>query len=582
MANNVYVGQRYVPIFANPVEWSSAQAYEPLTIVTYQGASYTSKCYVPSGVSLTNTDYWIVTGNYNAQVDAYREETQSLGVAVGDLQTRISSTENGIASVNTQLGNLNLKGKVAHFFGDSLTYGLLYASNSKSAYNYPSTFGKITGATVYNHAISGTTACEIDNTKPFLSAQLQSTSLADADYVFIQIGANDFGTGSPIGKITDDKKHFKGALYQCYNYIVANAKFGCKVIALSMFPQPLYFTNGSNFMKNTIIDYNNAIIDVANECNIGVINVLDTVGVNIFNYNNNSLLDTSGHFTDKGYEMIGRSIAQVMSNGYSMKPVYNAENILKSDDFSNEYGGVTYFPNGNSDIMLLLKSAKYSLVTYNLRKGYHTFSCDIYNGNDVATTTGSNNYYISVRLIKNLGLSNQEIVEVTRLSAPSKGATHYCSTFYVDTKYPYTFYLIPVNDNGLVSDVYCTNLCLCEGKYEGKPKTVKNRVVTQSAFGSNVVQVGNQPVRASISDGILRIGGQIGITGAKNMGDLLVTLNSFGAPFGDNNTAQWYVGVDTVGFKPVLLYLSGNEIHAGQNIASGVNVVVSGCVPIKL
>ena len=66
--NNVYIGNRYVPVFANPVEWDSLRTYEALTIVTYLGTSYTSKKTVPAGVQLSNTEYWVVTGNYNAQV----------------------------------------------------------------------------------------------------------------------------------------------------------------------------------------------------------------------------------------------------------------------------------------------------------------------------------------------------------------------------------------------------------------------------------------------------------------------------------------------------------------------------------
>lgn len=75
---NVYVGARYVPKFADPAEHDSTKAYEPLIIVTSQGASYTSKTYVPAGVALTDTDYWVVTGNYNAQVEAYRQEVVTL------------------------------------------------------------------------------------------------------------------------------------------------------------------------------------------------------------------------------------------------------------------------------------------------------------------------------------------------------------------------------------------------------------------------------------------------------------------------------------------------------------------------
>lgn len=74
MANNIYIGNRYVPVFATPVEWNNLRVYEPLTIVTYQGTAYTSKKTVPVGTDLSNTEYWVVTGNYNAQVEQYRRD----------------------------------------------------------------------------------------------------------------------------------------------------------------------------------------------------------------------------------------------------------------------------------------------------------------------------------------------------------------------------------------------------------------------------------------------------------------------------------------------------------------------------
>ena len=69
---NIYVGHRYVPkIFG---EWSKDYIYEGLSIVTYKGESYTSKKHVPKGVDILNEEYWILTGNYNAQVTHYRDE----------------------------------------------------------------------------------------------------------------------------------------------------------------------------------------------------------------------------------------------------------------------------------------------------------------------------------------------------------------------------------------------------------------------------------------------------------------------------------------------------------------------------
>lgn len=71
-ANNVYIGARYVPKIVG--EWDSTKetAYEPLIIVTYQGNSYTSRQYVPAGIDINNTEYWVLTGNFNGQIESFR------------------------------------------------------------------------------------------------------------------------------------------------------------------------------------------------------------------------------------------------------------------------------------------------------------------------------------------------------------------------------------------------------------------------------------------------------------------------------------------------------------------------------
>lgn len=70
MAVRQYIGARYVPLIDG--NWNSEKVYDPLTIVTYNGSSYTSKKPVPVGIAPTNTEYWVNTGNYNAQVELYR------------------------------------------------------------------------------------------------------------------------------------------------------------------------------------------------------------------------------------------------------------------------------------------------------------------------------------------------------------------------------------------------------------------------------------------------------------------------------------------------------------------------------
>lgn len=67
-----YIGARYVPILGG--DWDNTNEYEPLTIVQYQGDSYTSKMYVPTGVAITNTQYWIKTANFNQQLAHMEDE----------------------------------------------------------------------------------------------------------------------------------------------------------------------------------------------------------------------------------------------------------------------------------------------------------------------------------------------------------------------------------------------------------------------------------------------------------------------------------------------------------------------------
>lgn len=77
-----YVGARYVPKFAEPIDWDTERGYESLTIVTYKGESYTSKCPVPPGIDIKNERYWALTGAYNAQVEEYKNQVKDLSEQV--------------------------------------------------------------------------------------------------------------------------------------------------------------------------------------------------------------------------------------------------------------------------------------------------------------------------------------------------------------------------------------------------------------------------------------------------------------------------------------------------------------------
>lgn len=88
MAVTQYIGARYVPLFAEPIEWSDQKEYEPLTIVLDKGNSYTSRQFVPKGIDISNTEFWANTGNYNAQIEQYRKEVGQVKVTVQELTNK--------------------------------------------------------------------------------------------------------------------------------------------------------------------------------------------------------------------------------------------------------------------------------------------------------------------------------------------------------------------------------------------------------------------------------------------------------------------------------------------------------------
>jgi chromosome segregation ATPase len=69
-------------MFADPVNWDNERAYEPLTIVVYNGDCYTSKCFVPVGADITNGLYWVKSQDYNYQFDQLKQVVADLSKQV--------------------------------------------------------------------------------------------------------------------------------------------------------------------------------------------------------------------------------------------------------------------------------------------------------------------------------------------------------------------------------------------------------------------------------------------------------------------------------------------------------------------
>lgn len=172
LINRQYVGARYVPKIMG--EWNKALQYEALSVVTYLGNSFTSKVPVPANIDIHNETYWVNTGNYNAQVEAYRQKVAQLE---NDLNNEIINRKN-----DTKDNILWIGDSYSVNYNHKLPNGVRDMLNAKNWYEYSKGgagfAGKWAGAS-FNDLI--------EQAKNEMSASQKEM----IKYVYIVGGAND-------------------------------------------------------------------------------------------------------------------------------------------------------------------------------------------------------------------------------------------------------------------------------------------------------------------------------------------------------------------------------------------------------
>ena len=96
--------------FAIPVEWSNARTYEINNIVFIGKKAYTAIQDVPTGIEITNTEYWSETGVPYVDIDSIRTKLNELESEVDDntaditqAQADIITNANSITQLSTRL-----------------------------------------------------------------------------------------------------------------------------------------------------------------------------------------------------------------------------------------------------------------------------------------------------------------------------------------------------------------------------------------------------------------------------------------------------------------------------------------------
>lgn len=182
-----YVGARYVPLFADPLQWSNANTYEPLTIVVNEGNSYTSKTFVPAGIDISNTDYWALTGNYNAQIEQYRQEVQAFDGRITDVESAVSKLNNEVQPNMVVIGDSF--SDPSYLIGSSVWPLQLARMLNLNCYNYAKAGAGFTiGADVEPHSTFSDMLDIAANDSAFDNSSVQ--------YVFLLGGTNDLRKAS--------------------------------------------------------------------------------------------------------------------------------------------------------------------------------------------------------------------------------------------------------------------------------------------------------------------------------------------------------------------------------------------------
>lgn len=74
MAIKKYIGARYAPKFMGA--WDKASEYAALSVVYTNEQSYVSRKTVPANTEITNTEFWIKSADWNAQVTQYNQNVE--------------------------------------------------------------------------------------------------------------------------------------------------------------------------------------------------------------------------------------------------------------------------------------------------------------------------------------------------------------------------------------------------------------------------------------------------------------------------------------------------------------------------
>lgn len=333
---NTYIGARYVPIFGG--DWDNTKTYEPLVIVTNQGNSYTSVTFVPIGIDINNTTYWALTGNYNAQVEQYRQEVAQVSERQDTTEAEVNQIQESIAELDDVY--TRLKGKTIVVVGDSLTIG----SGEALGHTWVEQIAERYNCTTYNYGVSGSKICsggsgslatDMINRVPAILNERPT-----CDYFILSGGTNDKNQNAPLGSTNSDANNqVIGATKNIIKMVRSKYGASCKILTITT----CHRYDDTNDLGLTEYAYVDAVIRASNSLGVPSFNAYNDSGISLalasYNPDYNKWADVgftgggntrSYHYSLAAYNYLTPIYAAFIANSYagnsSIMPIYETIN----------------------------------------------------------------------------------------------------------------------------------------------------------------------------------------------------------------------------------------------------------------
>lgn len=316
--------------FADPINWNPSTFYPRYTIVldSATGDSYLAKKDTPSGLPLSNTEYWYKIANFNAQYtdldNRVRQNTENIADNYEELERQINAIKTNY-----------LYNKRVVVFGDSIV-----ASNRPNNYIYK--LANKYNMSVTNLAVAGYPLVHREDDEGNDGEDIiMRQSEIDADIVFICYGTNDWNLNAQINhSYSSSDRTFKETLERCIKHIEA-----VNPIARIICVTPCYcerdFVLLDNHQGNYNLrgaqpeDYANAMIEVCNKLGVLVVDMYHSSGCN---HDNIAYLMDSGDIKVHPNEYLYRIMADIIANA-SQSPIYKSPSFNNNYLSDSEFGG---------------------------------------------------------------------------------------------------------------------------------------------------------------------------------------------------------------------------------------------------